>query len=52
MKDKIGILLMILGVNFLFTSILGLMNEFNIYSYVLGICAMGVTTVLMDWRYK
>ena len=52
MKNKIGIFLMILGVNFFFTSILGFMCEFNIYSYVLGICAMGVTTILMDWRYK
>ena len=50
MKHKIHITLMILGINFLFTTILGLMNEYNVFSYVLGICAMGVTNVLMDWR--
>lgn len=49
-KFKIHIMLMILGINFLFTTILGLMNEYNVFSYVLGICAMGVTNVLMDWR--
>ena len=51
-KFKIHIMLMILGINFLFATILGLMNEYNVFSYVLGICAMGVTTILMDWRYK
>ena len=50
MKCKIHIALIVLGINFLFTTILGLTNEYNVFSYVLGICAMGVTNVLMDWR--
>lgn len=53
MKNKIGIFLMVLGINFLLTTILCLLNEYSVVSYAFGICAMGVTTVLMDWRmYK
>lgn len=52
MKHFIKTFLMILGVNMVFTTILGLLNEFNIFSYVLGICAMGVTDVLMELRYR
>ena len=52
MKNKIGIVLMIFGINFLFATILCLLNEYNVVSYAFGICAMGVTTILMDWRYK
>lgn len=49
MKCKIYIILMVLGINFLFTTTLSLMNEYNVFSYVFGICAMGVTNVFMDW---
>lgn len=52
MRKIISNFLILCGVNFIFMSTLGLMNEMNIYSYVLGICAMGVTDVLMDWRYR
>lgn len=53
MWRNIRISLMIIGINFLFTTILQLMGEYNVFSYVLGICAMGVTDVLLTWRlYK
>lgn len=49
MREKARIILIILGINFLFMSILGLMDEMNIYSYVLGICAMDVSNIMLDW---
>lgn len=49
MREKIRIILIILGVNFLFTTMLGLLNEYNIVSYVFGICAMGISNILLDW---
>ena len=51
MKTKIKMLLAILGISFLYTSILGLLGEFNIYSYVLGICAMGTSNIVLDNIY-
>lgn len=50
MREKIRIILIILGVNFLFTTMLGLLNEYNIVSYVFGICAMGVSNIILDMR--
>lgn len=49
MREKIRIILIILGINFLFTTMLSLLNEYNIVSYVLGICAMGVSNIVLDW---
>ena len=50
MREKIRIILIILGINFLFTTILGLLNEYNVVSYVFGIYAMGVSNVVLDMR--
>ena len=52
MRKIISSFLILCGVNLFFMSTLGLMSEMNIYSYVLGICAMSVTDILMDWRYR
>ena len=49
MREKIRIILIILGINFLFTTMLGLLNEYNIVSYAFGICAMGIANILLDW---
>lgn len=50
MKDKIHMILIVLGINFLFTTILGLLNEYNVVSYAFGIYAMGVSNVVLDMR--
>jgi hypothetical protein len=48
MREKIRIILIILGINFLLTTILGLLNEYNVVSYAFGICAMGISNVVLD----
>lgn len=50
---KIRIWLLLIGVNFLLTTILSLLNEYNIVSYVFGICAMGIANFILNWSvYK
>ena len=51
MKNKIKMLLATIGISFLYTSILCLLGEFNIYSYVVGICAVCTTNVVLDSIY-
>ena len=48
MKNKIKMLLAILCISFIYTSILILLGEFNICSYVFGICALGTSNVVLD----
>ena len=53
MREKIKICLIIFGINFLGTSILELMGEYNFFSYVIGLCVMGIANIvieLMGWK--